>query len=385
MRGNVKTFRKRRDLLKLWKKNDELRYSEVRRRALKEFPALKKVSERTFIRYLNELLIQGFLSKRVGSQRRTYYRLDISELRRERTRSLLDSLKIDVSLDHHSAFPLSFLLAKKFPRLGVLEFYKCFEVLGPDPTCEYKVFLETGKPSDFDEKNMEIMEYMMKLRSTMMLQQITTSLIANIVSFVYGKDPRFIETVDELVDWYKDALNQKIVLSVAFDGKSMVEHIKWDEVKSKAKKAGEDWQQKILNATEEGLRKGEEFWKHHPEEAEELRRQFSSRLPELNTKMCINAAIMKINDDYRSQQEAFDAVLTVLSDKKFINEIRLRNPFGLIGLPKGKKTLMKAIQKYLTDPQSLYTLKHRVYQYPGTQRKYDMYWWAVRKIQYAQT
>ncbi|MEM4679565.1 MAG: hypothetical protein QXL98_01360 [Thermofilaceae archaeon] len=94
----------------LWQNNTNewKRYHEIRNH-LKSFPEFKKISERTIIRYINQLCTEGFLEKRIELTHRTWYKpREAILVRKEALKQAIEALN-----DEHVIESVEKLLMKK--------------------------------------------------------------------------------------------------------------------------------------------------------------------------------------------------------------------------------------------------------------------------------
>jgi len=119
---------------KLWdKKPNEWKRYHTLRNYLKQFPEFKKLSERTIMRYISQLVENGFLEKRVELNHQTWYKPKITEFYKVSLKDRIDKINNRNLLQTLDNFSLIFLA----------EYYKMREKQKSEP--EFWSVVEASK------------------------------------------------------------------------------------------------------------------------------------------------------------------------------------------------------------------------------------------------
>lgn len=353
---------------------------------LDNFVLKGKCAKQTLINYKKELEVTGQLKKRISEKtgRPTYYvpRKFEDEVKvlieKRRTIESLQKAPIDLAMRAEGSFYLPSLLGESgiFPlnKLELLDHILSIKGSSyslPKPNIKYSLLHHIGREG---KELSEEIKLFLKMRAKIQLDRMISNILTGIVMGIDDKAPQFIANLDELIDWYRDALNQRAIVTVEFDGKSLAEKIDWESLKKEVKQVSAEWDRTIIQAIEEGVDKGlgmRQELEKHPKEYEE----FLSRLKEGKLKVMISMAILEcLSSSFMSREMAIRAVIDVMKDEK-----KMR---GLVPeyfqVPLQGVDLEEAVKYYLNDPESDYTMMLEKYNYPGTDRWYDLYCFARR-------
>lgn len=349
-------------LLQIWtgdEKDKEFQYGTLLEKR-KLYPDLRNITERTFVRYLKLLVKARLLQKRVDQSRNTFYRIVKKAQKegvRERYKSILKNLKVNFGTEKKGrsyACPLMHLdvIGLQFSKQDL-------------PELSYSVLFDLG-----DKKFKKPSERFLKMKIDFIIERLVATILHFIVCSVYGKDPEFIEKVDELVDWHKDAINQKFLVNVVFDGKTVAENIDWTQVKQNALKVMKQQVQMDYAILAERTRL-EEIFKRYPKQFELTEEKKQAKLTSL-----VDWAICSLPLRFKSKEEAIDAVVNKLNDEEFLSQ-HFVDP-RIIPLLKEENSRKQIVEEYSRSPTSERVLKLMKYQYPRTNRVYDIYMFAWR-------
>jgi len=364
---------KYRVLLRLWdgkNRNNEFRLREIREWSEKCCPELKKKSPRTLMRYLERLRKSNLLEKRVvGKTRLPLYSLSnkgIKEAIRQKSSSLLDSMPVDGAAEFRGSFHLPWAIevnteCTRLKWLGRLE----GEDALPHPELTYALYHHSGKDS---QKKVD--RLLQGFVSNVLLERLLANVVMSSVHVLTEKDSDYIESMDELVDWYKDALDQKFILMLVYDGKSVAEKVKWSQIKEEAKKLQQKWRkerielmvsEKLIEAYKQSLSK---------EDQTAIEEKATKRHLELLVTSSIQGVSLQ---RFRSEEDAINAAVEESNEQSFALDMIKESVPQLLPLLKDTVKMKEIITNYLSSENTRFVLHQEKYQYPSSSRVHDVY------------